>query len=261
MPGRLTPWSSPSGHDIHRSPQSRNIERWFLQTRQIRTRQSFAVHSEWRWLVSLYSPCCKSFRFNIEGSFHRVVFRQCRVKLSRTLDWSTPHSPLAPCWTTGQAWTSREQSSSFDGVESVIISSSKAPLLDISERRTRADTARHLSQKLPVRFKYFLNPLMAKCQPPRSRLTGGPTYCALASLHLAPSQSSNSLSLTSEERKKTVFWLLHKQSSPDGGFCGRTEKPADACYSFWCSASLRVRTSGFLSNYSITSNSDAQYMR
>ena len=26
----------------------------------------------------------------------------------------------------------------------------------------------------------------------------------------------------------------------DGGFAGRTEKPADACYSFWCGASLQV---------------------
>jgi len=41
------------------------------------------------------------------------------------------------------------------------------------------------------------------------------------------------------QRKSTIRWLLQNQH-PDGGFCGRTGKESDACYCFWCAASLEV---------------------
>ncbi|KAJ7252752.1 terpenoid cyclases/protein prenyltransferase alpha-alpha toroid [Mycena haematopus] len=69
--------------------------------------------------------------------------------------------------------------------------------------------------------------------------SGGPTYIALASLHLAP-RDKDALPLTREQRNKSLHWLIHNQHR-SGGFCGRTEKPpADACYSFWCGAALKV---------------------
>ncbi|KAJ7281582.1 terpenoid cyclases/protein prenyltransferase alpha-alpha toroid [Mycena rebaudengoi] len=64
--------------------------------------------------------------------------------------------------------------------------------------------------------------------------SGGPTYIALASLYLAP-RTDDSSPLTSEQRSKTIHWLIHNQDK-SGGFRGRTEKPPDACYSFWCGA-------------------------
>ncbi|KAF8216446.1 terpenoid cyclases/protein prenyltransferase alpha-alpha toroid [Mycena galopus ATCC 62051] len=69
--------------------------------------------------------------------------------------------------------------------------------------------------------------------------SGGPTYIALASLHLAP-RAQDALPLTREQRDKSINWLIHNQCD-SGGFCGRTAKlPADACYSFWCGAALKV---------------------
>ncbi|KAJ7668352.1 terpenoid cyclases/protein prenyltransferase alpha-alpha toroid [Mycena rosella] len=68
--------------------------------------------------------------------------------------------------------------------------------------------------------------------------SGGPTYIALASLHLAP-RANGVLPLTPEQRKKSIHWLIHNQDKC-GGFRGRTEKPADACYSFWCGAALKI---------------------
>ncbi|TDL19749.1 terpenoid cyclases/Protein prenyltransferase [Rickenella mellea] len=74
---------------------------------------------------------------------------------------------------------------------------------------------------------------------PFSEAQGGPTYCALASLHLLPAEYSSSATLSVKERRSTVRWLAQNQAK-DGGFRGRTEKVADACYSFWCGASLRI---------------------
>ncbi|KAG8214671.1 terpenoid cyclases/protein prenyltransferase alpha-alpha toroid [Butyriboletus roseoflavus] len=66
-------------------------------------------------------------------------------------------------------------------------------------------------------------------------ILGGPTYCALASVFLV----GNGSRLTSDERKQTVRWLVQNQAS-SGGYRGRTNKEADACYCFWCGASLSI---------------------
>ena len=84
--------------------------------------------------------------------------------------------------------------------------------------------------------------------------TGGSTYCALAALDLLPDDASSSLSLQTEaaltpkQRAQTVRWLLYHQKS---GFAGRTNKESDACYCFWCGASLAVRTHWRCGNGSI----------
>ncbi|KAF7309818.1 Terpenoid cyclases/Protein prenyltransferase [Mycena indigotica] len=65
--------------------------------------------------------------------------------------------------------------------------------------------------------------------------SGGPTYIALASIHLARPSSP----LTAGQRSRSIHWLIHNQHS-SGGFRGRTGKEADACYSFWCGASLKI---------------------
>ncbi|KAJ7765381.1 terpenoid cyclases/protein prenyltransferase alpha-alpha toroid [Mycena maculata] len=75
-------------------------------------------------------------------------------------------------------------------------------------------------------------------QAPFCEASGGPTYIALASLHLAPSPDGVS-PLTAEQRHRSVHWLIHNQDT-SGGFRGRTGKSADACYSFWCGAALKV---------------------
>ncbi|KAI0049451.1 terpenoid cyclases/Protein prenyltransferase [Auriscalpium vulgare] len=74
-------------------------------------------------------------------------------------------------------------------------------------------------------------------QTPFGEAIGGPTYCALASLHLAPPGAP--VPFSSTERKQTERWLLHTQDAT-GGFSGRTNKLADACYCFWCSAALDI---------------------
>lgn len=69
-----------------------------------------------------------------------------------------------------------------------------------------------------------------------SFLTGGSTYCALAAMSLCGRLES----LTDAEA--LVAWLTSRQRNDgEGGFNGRVDKPDDACYSFWCGASLSVR--------------------
>ncbi|KAH9962332.1 armadillo-type protein [Russula compacta] len=81
----------------------------------------------------------------------------------------------------------------------------------------------------------------------------GPTYCALASLHLVPADHVCALQarLQRAEWHATVRWLLHMQvptlaSVGGGSFAGRTNKLADACYGFWwCGAALDIRSLAF----------------
>ncbi|CAK5267646.1 unnamed protein product [Mycena citricolor] len=74
-------------------------------------------------------------------------------------------------------------------------------------------------------------------QDPFCEASGGPTYIALASLHLATRDTGSPL--TSSERHRSIHWLVHNQED-SGGFRGRTGKTADACYSFWCGAGLKL---------------------
>jgi geranylgeranyl transferase type-1 subunit beta len=79
-------------------------------------------------------------------------------------------------------------------------------------------------------------------QSPFGEALGGTTYCALAALQLV-TQQPDPLSL--QDRQKTVRWLVQNQAS-NGGFSGRTNKDADACYCFWCGASLHMLDAGDL---------------
>ncbi|KAI6042667.1 terpenoid cyclases/protein prenyltransferase alpha-alpha toroid [Pisolithus marmoratus] len=74
-------------------------------------------------------------------------------------------------------------------------------------------------------------------QTPFSEASGmrGPTYCALASIFLA----GRGEQLLESDKLRTVRWLVINQE-PSGGFRGRTCKGADACYSFWCGASVAI---------------------
>ncbi|KIM56077.1 hypothetical protein SCLCIDRAFT_17231 [Scleroderma citrinum Foug A] len=51
--------------------------------------------------------------------------------------------------------------------------------------------------------------------------------------------------LSESEVRQTVRWVIMNQESC-GGFRGRTCKDADACYSFWCGASLAILGSNIL---------------
>ncbi|OCH90435.1 terpenoid cyclases/Protein prenyltransferase [Obba rivulosa] len=78
-------------------------------------------------------------------------------------------------------------------------------------------------------------------QTPYHEALGGTTYCAVAALYLAPStaHSSPETRMTPAERARTIRWLTQNQTS-SGGFRGRTGKLADACYCFWCGATLTI---------------------
>ncbi|KAI0351394.1 terpenoid cyclases/Protein prenyltransferase [Trametes cingulata] len=84
-------------------------------------------------------------------------------------------------------------------------------------------------------------------QTPDGESLGGTTYCAVAAIHLAPETERSPLAsrLNPHERARMIRWLLQNQT-PSGGFCGRTNKIADACYCFWCGAALSILGAGDL---------------
>lgn len=97
-------------------------------------------------------------------------------------------------------------------------------------------------------------------QEPHNEAHGGSTYCALAALDLLPAShrsssvqtegeapGTNQCVLSPKQRAQTVRWLLYHQRS---GFAGRTNKESDACYCFWCGASLAILGHGDLVNTS-----------
>ncbi|EGN98185.1 hypothetical protein SERLA73DRAFT_183095 [Serpula lacrymans var. lacrymans S7.3] len=86
-------------------------------------------------------------------------------------------------------------------------------------------------------------------QSPFCEAQGGTTYCALASMHLANRSFLLIEHLSASERRNTIRWLIQNQDG-SGGFCGRTGKDADACYCFWCGASLSILGVGELVNTS-----------
>ena len=55
---------------------------------------------------------------------------------------------------------------------------------------------------------------------------GGYTYCAVAALTLLDAMDQVDLD-------QLLFWFVSRQMSFEGGFCGRTNKLVDGCYSFW----------------------------
>ncbi|KAF8267633.1 terpenoid cyclases/Protein prenyltransferase [Lactarius quietus] len=83
-------------------------------------------------------------------------------------------------------------------------------------------------------------------QTPHGESLGGPTYCALAALHLVPPSHTNARTLQPTEWQATVRWLLQTQTQNGGGFAGRTNKLPDACYGFWCGAALSILGAGEL---------------
>eukprot|EP00698_Gefionella_okellyi_P001395 TRINITY_DN11340_c0_g1_i2.p1 TRINITY_DN11340_c0_g1~~TRINITY_DN11340_c0_g1_i2.p1 ORF type:complete len:324 (-),score=44.27 TRINITY_DN11340_c0_g1_i2:105-1076(-) len=66
-------------------------------------------------------------------------------------------------------------------------------------------------------------------QQPGMESHGGSTYCAVAALTLMGKLDAV------PRRADLVRWCVNKQV---GGFQGRTNKPADSCYSFWIGAAL-----------------------
>lgn len=61
---------------------------------------------------------------------------------------------------------------------------------------------------------------------PGSEAHGGYTFCCVASLCLLNQLRRANL-------QNLLRWLAHKQMSDDGGFCGRSNKLVDSCYSYW----------------------------
>ncbi|KAF2069212.1 hypothetical protein CYY_009469 [Polysphondylium violaceum] len=80
-------------------------------------------------------------------------------------------------------------------------------------------------------------------QSPEQEAHGGSTYCAVNSLALM-----KKLHLILPFKDKFIRWLVNKQIT---GFCGRTNKDPDTCYSFWIGASLDAISSFNLIDFNL----------
>lgn len=65
---------------------------------------------------------------------------------------------------------------------------------------------------------------------------GGYTYCAIASLSILGKE----VLLDSIKLDKLIDWIVTKQLRLEGGFCGRSNKLVDGCYSFWVGGLLGI---------------------
>ena len=67
---------------------------------------------------------------------------------------------------------------------------------------------------------------------PGNEAHGGYTFCSLAALMMLGKQSAVRL----EGSRGVRQWAARRQRRREGGFCGRTNKLVDGCYSFWVGA-------------------------
>jgi protein farnesyltransferase subunit beta len=94
-------------------------------------------------------------------------------------------------------------------------------------------------------INYLLSPSIARyissCQTfeggfgaePFNEAHGGYTFCALAALQIL-----DSVSMVDVDALRS--WLVRRQMEFEGGFCGRTNKLVDGCYSFWQGGAIAV---------------------
>lgn len=68
---------------------------------------------------------------------------------------------------------------------------------------------------------------------PFNEAHGGYTFCALAALRILNSVDTIDVPALSS-------WLARRQMGYEGGFCGRTNKLVDGCYSFWQGGAVAV---------------------
>lgn len=66
------------------------------------------------------------------------------------------------------------------------------------------------------------------------RLTGGSTFCGIASLCLMDKLEEV---FSEKELNRIKRWCIMRQQN---GYHGRPNKPVDTCYSFWVGATLKV---------------------
>lgn len=87
---------------------------------------------------------------------------------------------------------------------------------------------------------------------PGSEAHGGYTFCCVASLCLLNQLRRANLS-------SLLRWLTNKQLETEGGFCGRSNKLVDSCYSFWQGAVFPMIHS-YLKDINHTPSSLCAYM-
>ena len=68
---------------------------------------------------------------------------------------------------------------------------------------------------------------------PSTEAHGGYTFCALAALRILGS-------VAAIDARALAAWLARRQTGFEGGFCGRTNKLVDGCYSFWQGGAVAV---------------------
>eukprot|EP00697_Spironema_sp_BW2_P018033 gnl/Spiro4/9894_TR5246_c0_g1_i1.p1 gnl/Spiro4/9894_TR5246_c0_g1~~gnl/Spiro4/9894_TR5246_c0_g1_i1.p1 ORF type:complete len:431 (+),score=103.85 gnl/Spiro4/9894_TR5246_c0_g1_i1:106-1398(+) len=88
---------------------------------------------------------------------------------------------------------------------------------------------------------------VARCQTyegglggePGNEAHGGYSYCGLAALYLIRR-------VDALDTDRLLAWMVSRQMSFEGGFCGRTNKLVDGCYSFWLAAMFPLIQTGSL---------------
>lgn len=70
---------------------------------------------------------------------------------------------------------------------------------------------------------------------PFSQLSGGSTFCGVASLCLMGKLEDV---FSEKELDRIRRWCIMRQQN---GYHGRPNKPVDTCYSFWVGATLKVK--------------------
>lgn len=86
---------------------------------------------------------------------------------------------------------------------------------------------------------------------PQNEAHGGYTFCALAALRILNSVDTIDVNALQG-------WLARRQLGYEGGFCGRTNKLVDGCYSFWQGGAVTLLDGWLLEQRAKNSDCDKQ---
>ena len=162
-----------------------------------------------------------SLRVDAEEMYGVEECTAFRMQHDGEVDVRAGYCLLAPCYLLGLL---NDDTYNFES-DQVQNSANQQPINGTKNLLTAPSIARHIAS-----CQTFEGGFGAE---PHNEAHGGYTFCALAALRILNSVQwidVNSLH----------GWLVRRQLGYEGGFCGRTNKLVDGCYSFWQGGAMAV---------------------
>ena len=196
-----------------------------------RKASSAAIHLLSQIRLELYSFFV-SLRVDAEEVYGVEECTAFRMQHDGEVDVRAGYCLLAPCYLLGLL------DHDEDNLESDEVNNSDRPQSSKANKNllTTPSIARHIASCQTYEGGFGAEP--------HNEAHGGYTFCALAALRIL-----NAVHLI--DVNNLHGWLTRRQMGFEGGFCGRTNKLVDGCYSFWQGGAMAVLNGWILEQHQL----------